>query len=249
MSLPARPPAPRILVAEDDPLQAALLTTLLHEEGFKVDAYVTLAAARDAIRTAPPDLVLLDRMLPDGDGCVLCQEIKENAATKGLPVLLLTMRDSVADRVEGLLRGADDYIAKPFNASELLARVHSALRMLSLQRELAEKADELARRNAELRDAQARLVRSERLAAIGEVGLAIRHEINNPLSAIIGFTDLLLAHAGEDTREKLEAIKRCSHRIRDVVRGLEHLEDDRTVEYVEGIQMTDLGGTRPAEQP
>jgi DNA-binding response OmpR family regulator len=249
MPLPAPPHAARILIAEDDPVQAAIIRALLEQEGYRVEARPTLAGARDAIRAEPPDLVLLDRMLPDGDGCVLCQELKENPVTQGLPVLLLTMRDTVAERVEGLLRGADDYIAKPFHPTELLARVHSALRMLALQRELAEKAGELARKHAELQDAQARLVRSERLAAIGEIGLAIRHEINNPLSAILGFTDLLLGQTADEARTKLEAIKRCSLRIRDVVRRLEHLDDDRTVEYVEGIQMTDLGASSPAAQP
>ncbi len=243
MPVPVPPRAAHILLAEDDPIQAAIITHLLRQEGYRVDAFDTLGAIRTAIRAAQPDLVLLDRMLPDGDGCTLCEELKADPVTLGIPVILLTVRDTVADRVEGLRRGADDYIAKPFEAPELLARVHSVLRMLALQRELAEQADELARKNAALKEAQARLVKSERLAAIGEIGLAIRHEINNPLSAIMGFTDLLLAQIpeGDATFTKLEAIKRCSIRIRDVVRRLERIEDDRTVEYVDGIQMTDLG--------
>ncbi len=251
MPFPVPPRAAHILLAEDDPIQAAIITHLLQQEGYRVDAFGALEAIRTAIRAAQADLVILDRMLPDGDGCVLCQELKEDPATHGVPVILLTMRDSVEERVEGLRRGADDYIAKPFEPAELLARVHSVLRMLALQRELAEQADELARKNAALQEAQARLVRSERLAAIGEIGLAIRHEINNPLSAIVGFTDLLLTQtdAADAVHVKLEAIKRCSLRIRDVVRRLEHIEDDRTVEYVDGIQMTDLGASGPTTQP
>ncbi len=243
MPIPVPPRAAHILLAEDDPVQAAIITHLLREEGYRVEAFSTLAAIRTALGGTQADLVLLDRMLPDGDGCTLCEELKADPVTLGIPVILLTMRDTVADRVEGLRRGADDYIAKPFEAPELLARVHSVLRMLALQRELAEQAEELARKNAALKEAQARLVKSERLAAIGEIGLAIRHEINNPLSAIMGFTDLLLTQtpASDGIYEKLKAIKRCSMRIRDVVRQLEHIEDDRTVEYVDGIQMTDLG--------
>jgi signal transduction histidine kinase len=91
------------------------------------------------------------------------------------------------------------------------------------------------------------LIRSERLAAIGEIGVGIRHEINNPLGTILGFVDLLLTQADafpEAARRKLEAIRRATLRIRDVVRRLEDIED-RTVEYVPGMQMTDLSGDGP----
>jgi signal transduction histidine kinase len=121
------------------------------------------------------------------------------------------------------------------------------LRTLALQRELLQKAEELAKKHEELVATQTRLIRSERLAAIGEIGLAIRHEINNPLGSVLGFTDLLLAEAAaypEGARRKLEAIRRATLRIRDVVKQLEDIHEDRTVEYVAGLQMTDLGGWR-----
>ena len=99
---------------------------------------------------------------------------------------------------------------------------------------------------------QEQLVRSQRLAAIGEIGLAIRHEINNPLGSILGFVDLLIAQGEtfpENARRKLDAIRRSTIRIRDVVRRLEDIQDDRTVEYVQGIQMTDLGVQSPDPPP
>ncbi|OGB94041.1 MAG: hypothetical protein A2Z31_07535 [candidate division NC10 bacterium RBG_16_65_8] len=105
----------------------------------------------------------------------------------------------------------------------------------------------MARRHQALLETQERLIRSERLAAIGEIGLAIRHEINNPLGSILGFVDLLLAQADaypDAARKKLDAIRRATIRIRDVVRRLEEVED-RSVEYVPGLQMTDLGGGQP----
>ena len=83
--------------------------------------------------------------------------------------------------------------------------------------------------------------------AIGEIGVGIRHEINNPLGTILGFVDLLLTQADafpEAARRKLEAIRRATLRIRDVVRRLEDIED-RTVDYVPGMQMTDLSGDGP----
>jgi DNA-binding response OmpR family regulator len=233
----------RILLVEDDRLQGRLVTDLLREVGYDVLWRESVSGATEVVRTQALDLLLLDRVLPDGDGAELCERLKADPATQALPVILLTARDSVEQRVEGLRRGADDYIGKPFHPPELLARVRSCLRAVFLQRELSRKAEELKRKNEELELAQHRLVRAQRLAAIGEVGLAIRHEVNNPLGTVLGFTDLLLAQAETvpaDIRKKLEAIRRAALRIRDVVRRLEDLRADRTVEYIPGISMTDL---------
>ncbi len=240
----------RILVVEDSPVQATLVCDLLRREGYQASWMGTLAGAREGIRTAPPDLVLLDRGLPDGDGSQLCQELKGDPATREIPVILLTAQDRVEQRVEGLLGGADDYIPKPYYREELLARIRGCLRTRALQRELRHKAEELERKNRELLEAQARLVRAERLAAMGEIGLAIRHEINNPLGTIMGYTELLLSEREglpPETRKKLEAIGRGCARIRDVIRRLEDLHEDRTVEYLPGVSMTDLGGREAGE--
>jgi CheY-like chemotaxis protein len=248
MELPAPPFSARILVSEDDPIQVAVIVDLLQREGYRVETRATLRETRAAVQAQLPDLLLLDRVLPDGDGCVLCQELKADPSTLGLPIIMLTVRDTVEDRVEGLLRGADDYIPKPFHPREFLARVHSALRAHWLQRELEQKAVELAEKHQVLVATQEQLVRSQRMAAIGEIGLAIRHEINNPLGSILGFVDLLIAQADafpEGARRKLDAIRQATIRIRDVVRRLEDIRDDRTVEYVQGIQMTDLGARPP----
>lgn len=233
----------RILIVEDDPVQATLTCDLLQARGYDTDWKGTLREATSAVRAEAPDLVLLDRILPDGDGIALCRELKADPRLQAIPVILLTGRDQVQERVQGLLMGADDYIGKPFHPEELLARVHGCLRILSLQRELRVKAEELEEKNRELLAAQTRLIRSERLAAIGEIGLAIRHEINNPLGTILGFADLLLCQpegVAPDVQRKLEAIRRASLRIRDVVRRLEGLREDRSVEYVPGVNMTDL---------
>ncbi|MEK6718506.1 MAG: response regulator [candidate division NC10 bacterium] len=237
-----------ILLVEDDPLQAAVVTDLLALHGYAVSTKRTLAEAREEVQGTPPDLLLLDRILPDGDGAALCRELKAEEVTRELQIILLTARDRVEDRVEGLLGGADDYITKPFQPEELLARVHGCLRTLSLQRELKYKAEELAQKNQELVETQARLIRAERLAAIGEIGLTIRHEINNPLGTVLGQAELLLAQAetlAPEVRQKLAAISRASLRIRDVVKRLEVIRDDRTVEYLPGVSMIDLRPTEP----
>jgi DNA-binding response OmpR family regulator len=114
-----------ILVVEDDPQIADLLRRGLIYEGYSVavatDGPAGLAAARDR----PPDLVLLDLMLPGMDGLTVCARLR---AASDVPILILTARDAVPDRVKGLDAGADDYVVKPFNFDELLARVRAHLR-------------------------------------------------------------------------------------------------------------------------
>lgn len=116
----------RILVVEDEPQVRAMLTRVLGYEGFVVDQAPDGVTARAAMRRATPDLVLLDLLLPDIDGIELCRELR--ASGERLPILMLTARDTVGDRVGGLDAGADDYLVKPFSMKELVARVRAAAR-------------------------------------------------------------------------------------------------------------------------
>jgi len=116
----------RLLVVEDDPQVRAMLTRALAYEGFDVDAAPDAASAMAAIRAGAPDLILLDLLLPDDDGVEVCRRLRANGAR--LPILMVTARDTVSDRVEGLESGADDYLVKPFSTAELVARVRALLR-------------------------------------------------------------------------------------------------------------------------
>ncbi|MFG6178801.1 response regulator [Halomonas sp. THAF12] len=116
----------RLLVIEDDPLIARSLEHALAPLGNTVEAFATRAEARAALAHDCFDLVLLDLGLPDGDGLELLAELRDRGDTT--PVLILTARDAVDDRVSGLDLGADDYLAKPFSIAELEARVRALLR-------------------------------------------------------------------------------------------------------------------------
>ena len=116
----------RLLVVEDDPQVRGMLVRALTYEGFEVEAAEDLATASSALRARPPDLVLLDLLLPDEDGLELCRRAR--AAGDAVPILVVTARDDIEDRVEGLDAGADDYLVKPFSTAELVARVRSRLR-------------------------------------------------------------------------------------------------------------------------
>jgi two-component system response regulator RegX3 len=115
----------RILVVEDESAISEPLAESLVREGFDVDVAATVAAARDSYQRRPPDLVLLDVMLPDGDGRDLAREIRRQS---NVPIIMLTARGEEIDRVLGLELGADDYVVKPFSMRELTARIRAILR-------------------------------------------------------------------------------------------------------------------------
>lgn len=116
----------RLLVVEDDPQVRSMVVRTLRYEGFEVVAANDVASAMAAVRQAPPDCMLLDLLLPDGDGVELCEKLRASGAR--YPILMLTARDGLSDRIQGLESGADDYVVKPFSTTELVARVRALLR-------------------------------------------------------------------------------------------------------------------------
>ncbi len=116
----------RLLVVEDDPMIGAGLCKGLQQEGYAVDWVRDAAGARVAIATEPYRLVLLDLGLPGGDGLAVLREARARGAS--VPIVILTARDGVAERVRGLDLGADDYVVKPFDLDELAARIRAVLR-------------------------------------------------------------------------------------------------------------------------
>lgn len=116
----------RILVVEDERALARVLARGLTEEGYAVDLAPDLATARYLLSETSYALLVLDLGLPDGDGTTLCRSLRDGGSS--LPVLMLTARDAVSDRISGLDAGADDYLPKPFDFGELAARVRALLR-------------------------------------------------------------------------------------------------------------------------
>ncbi|WP_244666694.1 response regulator transcription factor [Myceligenerans indicum] len=116
----------RVLVVDDEPNIAGLLAATLRYEGWEVSTAGTAAAATAAVREAAPDLLVLDVMLPDSDGVSLLGRLR--ASGHDMPVLFLTAKDSVEDRIAGLTAGGDDYVTKPFSLEEVVARLRGLLR-------------------------------------------------------------------------------------------------------------------------
>jgi DNA-binding response OmpR family regulator len=122
-------PAQRVLIVEDDPAIAAFVQTALEREGFTAAVAENGEKALERTKADPPDLVLLDLMLPGADGLQVCQAIRRRPTY--IPIIMLTAKDDEVDKIVGLELGADDYITKPFKTRELIARVRALLRLVN----------------------------------------------------------------------------------------------------------------------
>jgi two-component system, cell cycle response regulator len=144
-SQPAELARDRILVVDDNPDNAEIIATRLEFRGYLVEQVADGEQALHAVEGNPPDLILLDVMLPGLDGYEIARRIKTDQALPYIPIILVTARDSTQDKVTGLDAGADDYLTKPIDFPELEARVRSMLRIKRLQDELEQKNRELER--------------------------------------------------------------------------------------------------------
>ena len=175
MKFPAKLRGATLLIVDDKPQNLRLISDFLAEQGFELMLTRSGAQALEKIELAMPDLVLLDVTMPEMDGFEVCRRLKDNARTAALPVIFMTALDDTAHKVEGFRLGAVDYITKPIQREELLARIQHHLQLYSLQKELLSKSEDLAQKNAEL-EAYAH---------------TIAHSLKTPLAAASRFLEIL----------------------------------------------------------
>ena len=190
--------ASKILVVDDQPINVQLLKRKLEREGMAVATAFSGREALEAVDRDPPDLILLDVMMPEMDGIEVCQRLQANPETKMIPVIFITARTSKEGKLEGLGVGAVDYITKPIDLDETLARVQTQLRFVQMNRELVE--------------LQRRLGESRRAATLGAVTQGIAHNLNNLLGVVIGYVDLIKAY-----HEKPELVRKNAQHLEDAV--------------------------------
>ena len=185
----------RVLIVEDAPVNIQTLTAILKEKGYQISIATNGRQALDVLSRVKPDLILLDVMMPEMDGFETCRQLKASDQWRDIPVIFLTAKTDTTDIVQGFELGAVDYVAKPFNAHELLARVNTHLTVDELRRKLAHKNAELARAHALVRSAFGRYVSEEVASTILESpeGLELggeEREVTILMSDLRGFTAL-----------------------------------------------------------
>jgi len=204
-----------ILIVDDEKINVTLFSAQLNSAD-----YVTLSAnsgqeALQLAREKHPDLILLDVMMPDMDGFEVASQLKNNDATKNIPIIMVTALDDHESMLKGLECGAEEFLGKPVLTVELLLRVRNLLKLKKYQDLLASQSNQLEEQVAEghlrLNETQEKLVQSEKLASIGQLAAGVAHEINNPIGFVKSNMGSLKAYIDDflailDQYETLEAM-------------------------------------------
>ena len=190
-----------ILVVDDTHENLRLLSQILSEDGYHVRPVSNGSRALSAANAKPPDLVLLDIMMPDMDGYTVCQHLKANELTRDIPVIFISALDDVVDKVKGFGLGAVDYITKPFETEEVLSRIRTHVRLRLTQRQLSDRNWQLQQEIAERKCAEAAL--QEANATKDTFFSILAHDLRSPFSSMLGSTEIALAYFEQLTRDEL----------------------------------------------
>jgi two-component system sensor histidine kinase/response regulator len=189
----------KILVVDDEELNVRFLTTFLSRKGFDIDVASTGVEALERIQQSRPDVVLLDAMMPVMDGFEVCRRLRGNEDTRLLPVIMITALHSIEDEVRALEAGADDFLPKPINNLELMARLRSLLRIKALHDQLKESKLELEEKNKKLVELQ---------GLRDSLTQMIVHDLKNPLTGIMGCSELILMMPENLTEKQISIVKK-----------------------------------------
>lgn len=214
----------KILIVEDEKDTRFILNKLLTKNDYEVETTSNGKEALELIKTFVPKVVLADWTMPIMDGIELCNHIKSDESTKLIYYIILTARSSLNDKIRGLDIGADDFLSKPIENQELLARIRTGIRVHNLQTEL---------RNV------------EHSKAIVEMACTIGHEINNPLSSLVvsmkNLEDELTSLNQQKFVDDLVLINKSIQRIKQLVNNLVHIKNPETIDYTDSQKMIKLG--------
>lgn len=197
-----------ILIVDDTPANLRVLSATLSERGYEVRCVNSGAMALTVAQNAPPDLILLDIKMPEMDGYQVCRQLKSNVKTHEIPIIFLSALDDAADKVKAFTAGGVDYITKPFQTEEVLARVNNQLTISHLRQKLIAQNEELMRSNQEL----------EQFTSV------VSHDLQQPLQVIVGFARLLEQKSQtweqQDSKEFIGKIVSSGTYMQELIRDL-----------------------------
>lgn len=214
----------KILIVDDNPVNREVVKTRLELNHYQPIEAVDGIDGIEKMEREKPDLVILDLMMPRMSGYEFCKRVRKEYSPDEAPIIMLTARTEMGDKIYGLQLGANDYIAKPFNKEELVARVAVLLRIRQMSRELHKWNEELEQRvderTAELVKTQEQLIQAEKLATLGTMAGGVAHEINNPLTAVLTNVQMLKSEAKADDLDSLALIEEGAKRCQAIVQKL-----------------------------
>jgi CheY-like chemotaxis protein len=209
---------PKIMVVDDQPINIKLLQRKLERQDMDILVAYNGRECLDMVEKELPDLILLDIMMPQMDGIETCQHLKANPATETIPIIFITAKASKEGKLEGLDAGAVDYITKPIDLDETLARVRTQLRL-----------QDMFHQNVEL---QKRLGNARKSAAVGAITKGIAHNMNNLLGVVVGYLDLI--KNGYDSPDMVKRsvmlMDNSINRMVDIIRQLANIANTERIE-------------------
>jgi two-component system sensor histidine kinase/response regulator len=209
-----------ILIVDDTPANLRLLANILGEANYLVRPARDGKSAIASAQSAPPDIILLDIMMPELDGYQVCQQLKADERTADIPVIFISALDDVHDKVKSFAVGGVDYIPKPFHAEEVLARVQTHLTIRKLQQSL-----------------------NEQIAELDAFAHTVAHDLKNPLALIVGFSDYLVAAhdrlSVEEQENNLRKIQKAGNQAANIIDELLLLSSVRQQDV--SISSLDMG--------
>jgi len=215
----------KILVIEDDAVHRAVLENILSDEGYCVVTADNGQEGLELVAKEAPDLVITDIRMPIKDGYTVCRELRDNPKTKYVPVVILTANHDPDDLVYGFEQGAFDYILKPFENQELMARVNSAVKFKALRDEL---------------------IAEKQKTVLLELAGGAAHELNQPLTIIKTTAYLLKSKIAADKFDKDEFLKyfekvdKSIERMSSIIANMKNLEEYQTKNYAMGQKIINL---------
>lgn len=224
-----------ILIVDDTPTNLAVLSEALTSANYQVAVALDGETALEQVSYKPPHLILLDVMMPGIDGFETCQKLKENPLSADIPIIFMTALSDAVDKVNGLSLGAVDYITKPFQQEEVLARVNVHLQLRHLNQtlqqseaQLRQQAEHLRATLNELKRTQNQLVQSEKMSALGQLVAGVAHEINNPVTFIYSN----LSHADKYTQDLVRVVDAYQKLYPEANPDLEELIEEVDLAYL-----------------
>jgi signal transduction histidine kinase len=225
-----------ILIVDDTPNNLRLLEEMLSEQGYTVRAALNGPRALSTVQITPPDLILLDIKMPDMDGYEVCKQLKADERTRDISVIFISALQDVTDKVKGFSLGAVDYITKPFQPEEVLARVKTQLTLRNLQKGLQQEIarrrqaeEELRTLNQQLKEANQQLEETNQQlqevnqqlqkanASKDKFFSIIAHELRNPFTALIGLTEAIVEeiefYSKDQIKDKINRLHTNSERV------------------------------------